>query len=129
MAVLKIENSKVTFVWMDVNTLVELKVKYGLEGPEYRVGNAVPGQIITEAGEFVTPETTVDLETLANDIRAKRNRLLASSDWTQLEDIPVEIRDLWKAYRQDLRDITSQEGFPENVEWPISPNSQTITNV
>lgn len=129
MAVLKIENSKVTFVWMDVNTLAELKAKYGLEGPEYRVGNAVPGQVITEAGEFVTPETSIDLETLANDIRVKRNRLLASSDWTQLEDIPVEIRDLWKAYRQDLRDMTNQAGFPENVEWPISPNSQTITNV
>lgn len=55
------------------------------------------------------------------DVRAKRNSLLTLSDWTQLPDAPVD-QTAWAAYRQTLRDITDQEGFPLNVEWPVAPN-------
>lgn len=50
----------------------------------------------------------------------KRNKLLFASDWTQLSDAPVD-QTAWAAYRQALRDITSQEGFPANVVWPTKP--------
>ena len=51
----------------------------------------------------------------------KRSRLLLSTDWTQLADIPETTRLKWQAYRQALRDITAQKGFPENVTWPTIP--------
>lgn len=54
-------------------------------------------------------------------VRLERDRLLAASDWTQLPDIPEETKLKWQAYRQALRDLTSQHGFPERVEWPTAP--------
>jgi len=62
------------------------------------------------------------VEPLATEeqIRAERNRLLAASDWTQLPDAPVD-QASWVTYRQELRDITAQQGFPENVIWPTPP--------
>jgi DNA polymerase II small subunit/DNA polymerase delta subunit B len=53
-----------------------------------------------------------------NEVKIKRNILLQQTDWTQLEDIPQETRDRYKAYRQALRDIPLQAGYPENVIWP-----------
>lgn len=58
---------------------------------------------------------------LATEARAKRNTLLAASDWTQVADAPVD-QAAWATYRQELRDITSQEGFPEAITWPVAPN-------
>ena len=52
--------------------------------------------------------------------RAERNARLSASDWTQLADAPVD-KAAWAAYRQALRDIPQQEGFPENVQWPEQP--------
>lgn len=56
----------------------------------------------------------------ANAIRADRNARLAACDWTQLPDAPVDSTS-WAAYRQALRDVTSQAGFPWNVVWPEPP--------
>jgi len=56
----------------------------------------------------------------AKAIRDQRNSKLAACDWTQLADAPVD--DLvWAAYRQALRDVTAQAGFPWNVTWPVEP--------
>lgn len=54
-------------------------------------------------------------------IRDERDSLLAECDWTQGADVPAEISDKWKPYRQALRDVTSQETFPESVTWPEKP--------
>lgn len=54
------------------------------------------------------------------NIRAERNRRLADCDWTQLPDAPVDAG-AWATYRQALRDISSQTGFPWNVTWPTEP--------
>jgi hypothetical protein len=53
-------------------------------------------------------------------IRNRRNTLLTESDWSQLADAPVD-KAAWADYRQDLRNVTSQEGFPFNVQWPTMP--------
>ena len=53
-------------------------------------------------------------------VRAKRNKLLAESDWTQVADAPVD-QAAWATYRQALRDITEQDGFPFNVIYPEAP--------
>lgn len=56
----------------------------------------------------------------AQRIRNQRNLMLASCDWTQLDDSPVD-KASWATYRQALRDISAQEGFPWTVEWPTEP--------
>lgn len=57
---------------------------------------------------------------LSTEARSKRNTLLAASDWTQVADAPVD-QAAWATYRQELRDITAQAGFPENISWPAQP--------
>ena len=54
------------------------------------------------------------------EVRVERNRLLGESDWTQLPDSPAD-HEVWGAYRQELRDVTDQEGFPWEVVWPETP--------
>ena len=66
-------------------------------------------------------EVTPDPAALATEARTKRNALLTASDWTQVADAPVN-KTSWAAYRQDLRDITDQAGFPENIDWPTTPS-------
>ena len=58
---------------------------------------------------------------VAEEVRAKRDSLLAESDWTQVADAPVD-KAAWATYRQSLRDIPQQAGFPTNVVWPVEPN-------
>ena len=70
------------------------------------------------AAAYVEPP--VDLEALATEARVQRNALLAASDWTQLPDAPVD-QAAWATYRQALRDITAQAGFPEQINWPVAP--------
>jgi hypothetical protein len=53
-------------------------------------------------------------------VRADRNRRLADSDWTQLPDAPVD-KEAWATYRQELREVTSQAGFPWTITWPEAP--------
>ena len=59
----------------------------------------------------------------SRSIRDKRNRLLSDSDWTQIPDAPLtsSMKTAWANYRQKLRDITKQAGFPDNVVWPVPP--------
>lgn len=56
---------------------------------------------------------------------ARRSRLarLAACDWTQVADAPTsdEQRAAWATYRQALRDVPLQSGFPDNVTWPEEP--------
>jgi hypothetical protein len=65
-------------------------------------------------------EINYRLENQWEEIRFIRNQLLTECDWTQLSDVSQTIKDLWTAYRQQLRDITNQQN-PFNIEWPIKP--------
>lgn len=56
----------------------------------------------------------------ASAIRDTRNKKLAECDWTQLADSPVD-KTVWGQYRQSLRDVPAQAGFPWNVTWPSKP--------
>jgi hypothetical protein len=55
----------------------------------------------------------------ATKVRAQRDELLAKSDYMALAD---RITDEWRTYRQALRDVPAQSGFPTNVTWPIEPS-------
>ena len=56
-------------------------------------------------------------------VRRERNAKLTECDWTQLNDTPLDnpTKVEWTTYRQALRDITAQVGFPHNVVWPVKP--------
>lgn len=68
-------------------------------------------------GQFVEPPSVAPT---AEQIRAERDVLLVASDWTQVLDAPVD-QTAWATYRQALRDIPQQPGFPTNVIWPDKP--------
>jgi hypothetical protein len=57
----------------------------------------------------------------AKSVRDNRNRRLADSDWTQGKDIPDSVSTPWAAYRQALRDVPAQAGFPWDIQWPNKP--------
>jgi hypothetical protein len=63
--------------------------------------------------KFIDPE-------LAASVRTERDALLAACDWTQVADAPVD-QPAWAVYRQALRDVTAQSGFPDAVDWPAKP--------
>lgn len=56
----------------------------------------------------------------AKAVRDQRNAKLSESDWTQVADAPVD-KAAWAAYRQELRDISKQAGFPWDITWPVEP--------
>ena len=62
-------------------------------------------------------------EAKAAEVRSQRDDLLRDSDWTQMPDSPLSEseKEAWKGYRQELRDVPQQEGFPEAVTWPTLP--------
>lgn len=70
----------------------------------------------------ITIETAAVI--LAMEVRADRAALLSSTDWTQVSDSPLSAdeRARWAAYRQALRDVPEQRGFPWTVEWPKRPD-------
>lgn len=98
---------------------------------------------------WLTLAKETDYQVVAKEVREKRNKLLEESDKQLLLDrlnidLPSEITTLnllsvvvklfdnlksilngeWAEYRQKLRDITTQEGFPYNVEFPVKPEEE-----
>jgi hypothetical protein len=56
----------------------------------------------------------------AKSVRTTRDEKLKDSDWTQVADAPVD-KTVWATYRQELRDLTKQSGFPWEVTYPTQP--------
>ena len=56
----------------------------------------------------------------AKSVRDSRNTKLSECDWTQVADAPVD-KTVWATYRQALRDVTKQSGFPWAIDWPVAP--------
>ena len=77
---------------------------------------------VQDDGTYVWGWTVRDKtpEALATAARNKRTALLTASDYTQLADSPRN-KQAWATYRQALRDITAQVGFPETIVWPVEP--------
>ena len=103
-----------------------------LEGPQAnptRYQMAIRDGVQEINGQWFTKYSVVDLtdeQKAAKDadqakaIRDDRNKRLAECDWTQLSDAPVD-KTAWASYRQELRDISKQTGFPWEVTWPTAP--------
>jgi hypothetical protein len=80
-------------------------------------------------GKWYTKYSVADMDADAKEatdahqaqaVRSDRNTKLAASDWTQVADAPVD-QATWATYRQALRDITAQAGFPWTINWPEAP--------
>ena len=56
----------------------------------------------------------------AKNIRSDRDKRLSDTDWTQVADAPVD-KAAWATYRQALRDVPTQAGFPYDITWPSKP--------
>lgn len=101
-----------------INTVVadsEYAATYQLiETPEGAgIGFAFDGEKWVKPNQSTTEE-------LASNVRVQRDFKLSLSDWTQVADAPVDQAE-WAVYRQALRDIPSQAGFPNEVTWPTEP--------
>lgn len=75
------------------------------------------------SGKLKIKEFVENVEFLKSDVRAQRNALLSETDYLVNNDYPISESDkkLIRKYRQALRDIPQQRGFPKNVVWPEKP--------
>lgn len=69
------------------------------------------------------PEPTID--EIAETARQKRNSLIVSTDYLLMTDYPIdeETRQAVIEYRQNLRDVPQQDGFPTDIIWPVLDES------
>jgi hypothetical protein len=68
-----------------------------------------------------SPETVAQRTSeMSASVRSERNARLAACDWTQLPDAQCDAT-AWAFYRQALRDVPNQDGFPGSVMWPTPP--------
>lgn len=79
-------------------------------------------QWIVQADKVLVPHEVINYTTdeLSGMARGQRNILLQQTDWTQVLDTQVD-RNAWANYRQALRDLPEQAGFPHNIIWPTAP--------
>ena len=103
-----------------------------LEGPQaqperYQV--AYRDGVVQLNGLWYTKYSVVDMDAeaiaakdaaQAQAVRDQRTAKLKDSDWAQVADASVD-KEVWAVYRQALRDVTKQLGFPWTIDWPVSP--------
>ena len=84
--------------------------------PFFKDGEVFGVRVVEKSPE----ELAVDKKRLEEEVKNHRNYVLANTDWTRLDDVSVD-KEAWAVYRQALRDITKQPGFPETIIWPVAP--------
>lgn len=126
------ENNGPTFDTLTPEIANELGADIVIEGPQptlTRYQTAAMQGAVEINGQWFTNWVAVDMDEEARQaadkrqadvVRTDRTVRLASSDWTQVADSPVD-KTSWATYRQALRDITDQTGFPWEVIWPTKP--------
>jgi hypothetical protein len=88
-------------------------------GPSFFNTEDAEGHVTTAAENEAIYKAAKDAEQ-AKSVRTSRNDKLKESDWTQVADATVN-KASWATYRQALRDITAQSGFPWTITWPDAP--------
>lgn len=111
----RIENGLVADLW-DVPTLTAYE---GITLVE--AGDEVGMSWLFNGSVFSKPTPTLeDTDNLKASVRSSRNALLSATDWTQVADATVD-QAVWATYRQALRDVPAQSGFPSEITWPDKP--------
>jgi len=88
-------------------------------GPSFFDTEDAEGNVTTAAQNEAAYKAAKDAEQ-AKSVRNSRTEMLKDSDWTQIADSTAD-KTAWATYRQALRDITTQAGFPWTIEWPVAP--------
>ena len=88
-------------------------------GPSFFDTEDAEGNVTTAAQNEAAYKATKDAEQATN-VRNTRTVMLKDSDWTQIADSTAD-KTAWATYRQALRDITAQAGFPWTIDWPDAP--------
>ena len=100
-----------------------------IEGKWYTKWNLGPVFTDTPATDTEPAKTAAEQEAAyksmkdaeqAKSIREQRNQKLKDSDWTQIADSTAD-KAAWATYRQALRDVPAQAGFPWTIDWPDAP--------
>lgn len=80
------------------------------------------GPVFTDAEQEAAYKATKDAEQ-AKSVRQQRDDKLKESDWRVIKALESSTPQdfAWAAYRQALRDITAQPGFPWTIDWPVNP--------
>lgn len=87
----------------------------------YETRTALPSGVLETAPDtWAEIIKQADRAQTAAEIRAERDRLIAACDWTVLNDAKTD-KQAWTVYRQSLRDVPEQPGFPYEVSWPTAP--------
>ena len=128
-------NSNTSFPYpISAETLSEFGADVVLEGPQAsptRYQTAFSDGVEEIDGKWYTKYSVADLDDeakaakdaeQAKSVRQSRDQKLKDSDWTQVADAPVNKED-WAAYRQALRNLPEQEGFPWTVTYPTQPDA------
>ena len=76
------------------------------------------GVTTTKAEHEAAYQTRLDTEA-AERVRSERDQKLKDTDWMGMSDVTMSTE--WATYRQALRDVPAQDGFPHNVTWPDEP--------
>lgn len=86
-------------------------------------GNVIPDGCVEDNGQYEDCNSPPPEEIVVLNVKNTRNNLLQQSDWTQIPNCPLTDakQQEWAIYRQELRDISSQSGYPFNVIWPVKP--------
>jgi hypothetical protein len=93
--------------------------KYVL-GPVFTDRAATEGEPAKTAAEQEAEYKAMKDAEQAKSVRASRTQMLKDSDWTQIADSTAD-KAAWAVYRQALRDVTAQAGFPWTIDWPTQP--------
>jgi hypothetical protein len=86
---------------------------------KYILGPVFTDGETTAAEQEAAYKTMKDAEQ-AKSVRTSRTEKLKDCDWTQIADSTAD-KTAWATYRQALRDITAQAGFPWTIDWPTQP--------
>ena len=86
---------------------------------KYILGPVFTDGETTAAEQEAAYKARKDAEQAAS-VRRSRTEMLKDCDWTQIADSTAD-KAVWATYRQALRDITTQSGFPWTITWPESP--------
>lgn len=116
----------------DIDSQIQSGESYlegAIDDSVYYISNGVAVAIPPKPDQYslfdFTTKQWVQQENLAiADVLPKRQKALYTSDWTQIPNGPLTPaqQEAWAAYRQELRDIPEQSGYPFNVIWPTPPS-------
>jgi len=89
-------------------------------GPVFTDTKDKDGKTVTAATNEAAYKAEIDADAAVR-VRGDRDKKLTDCDWTQANDSPVKDESSWTTYRQALRDVPTQSGFPHTVTWPTKP--------